>query len=198
MSREVAVVPTGTANTSSVLAALRRIGLDPVVTSDAESIAMTDRVVLPGVGRFGTAAGAIEGDVAESLRLRLSEDRSTLAVCVGLQLLAKSSEESPGIAGLGLVDSVVTRLGPGVRVPQMGWNHVQPGADVRLVRPGWAYFANSYRLTELPDGWAGATTEYDGPFVSAMERGNVLACQFHPELSGAWGYQLLDRWASLR
>jgi imidazoleglycerol phosphate synthase glutamine amidotransferase subunit HisH len=70
---------------------------------------------------------------------------------------------------------------------------VEPDGSISL-EPGWAYFANSYKVARLPENWSGATTDYGGSFVSAMERGAVLACQFHPELSGAWGSNLLRRW----
>ena len=79
-------------------------------------------------------------------------------------------------------------------MPQMGWNRVEPGPGSRFVESGWAYFANSYRIDRLPEGWAGSSTDHGGEFVSALEKGDVLACQFHPELSGEWGARLLDRW----
>jgi len=81
-------------------------------------------------------------------------------------------------------------------IPQLGWNHVTPDPDCKLIQPGAAYFANSYRITDPPPGFAAARTDYGGPFISAIERGNLLACQFHPELSGLWGLALLKRWAN--
>jgi imidazole glycerol-phosphate synthase subunit HisH len=197
VSPSLALVPTGTANTASVIAAFRRLGIDPELTADPEAIERADRVVLPGVGSFGAAGAAIADDgVATTLARRIEEGRPTLAVCVGMQLLAEASEESPGARGLGVVDAMVTRFGDQVRVPQLGWNRVEPHPSARYLRPGWAYFANSFRFLDLPEGWLGATTDHGGDFVSAMERGQVLACQFHPELSGVWGLSLLERWVS--
>ena len=126
---------------------------------------------------------------------RITEGRPTLAVCVGMQVLAASSEESPG-RGLGVVAGRIRRFSGGIRVPQLGWNRVDPDPGCRFVTPGWAYFANSYRFDTLPEGWSGATSEHGGSFVAAMERGDVLACQFHPELSGPWGLRLLERWVT--
>ena len=83
-----------------------------------------------------------------------------------------------------------------MRVPQFGWNEVQPAEDARLLEGGYAYFANSYRATEAP-GWTVAPATHGGRFVAAMERGNVLGCQFHPELSGAYGEALLSRFLEL-
>jgi imidazole glycerol phosphate synthase glutamine amidotransferase subunit len=124
---------------------------------------------------------------------RIKGGRPTLAICLGMQLLCASSEENPDSKGLGIVPGTVTRFAPDLRVPQLGWNMVQPDG-VTSLEAGWAYFANSYKVPSLPEGWSGAITDYGGSFVSAMERGAVLACQFHPELSGAWGSSLLRRW----
>lgn len=199
----VLVVETGTANTASVLAALRRAGGVPEIlgTSDvdrgavAERIAAADRVVLPGVGTFAAARATLDAQgVVEALRERVVAGRPTLAICLGLQLLASASEESPGVEGLGVFDARVHRFHGAVRVPQLGWNHVSPGDDCRLLTHGTAYFANSYRLHAVPKGWSGAMSDHGGPFVAGLERGAVLACQFHPELSGAWGADLLRRW----
>ena len=110
-----------------------------------------------------------------------------------MQLLCAAIEESPDTAGLGIVPETVTRFSGDLPVPQLGWNMVEPNGSTSLA-PGWAYFANSYKVPRLPDSWSGATTDYGGTFVSAMERGAVLACQFHPELSGTWGSNLLRRW----
>jgi glutamine amidotransferase len=79
-------------------------------------------------------------------------------------------------------------------VPQLGWNEVVPEPDCRLLRPGFAYYANSYRLESVPAGWSGALSDHGGSFVGALERGSVLACQFHPELSSRWGADLIESW----
>ncbi len=194
MSR-VVMVPTGTANTASVLAAFSRLGVSVEPVGDAREVADAAGVVLPGVGAFGAAITQIDAmGLRDALRARVDTGRPTLAVCVGLQLLCRDSDESPGATGLGAIDLGVTRFGGEAKVPQLGWNHVQPGVGSRFVEPGWAYFANSYRLEHSPDGWLAAGTDYSGRFVSALERGAVLATQFHPELSGSWGAELLRRW----
>lgn len=195
MSPLLSVVPTGTANTASVLAAFRRLGVDPALAGDAGDVADASHVVLPGVGAFGAAMGEVDRvGMRDALRDRLDEGRPTLAICVGMQLLARSSEESEGADGLGQVEGRVARFPDTVRVPQLGWNEVVADPGCRFVSDGWAYFANSYRMEALPDGWFGAISDHGGPFVAAMERGDVLACQFHPELSGAWGNRLLGAW----
>lgn len=199
----VLVVETGTANTASVLAGLRRAGGQPEVLGAAdvdralvpEIVARADRLVLPGVGAFAAARGALDAQgVVEALRDRIVAGRPTLGICLGMQLMASASEESPGVEGLGVWDATVRRFRGPVRVPQLGWNRVVAGEGCRLLVDGVAYFANSYRLDAVPPGWSGAVADHGGPFVAAVERGAVLACQFHPELSGAWGQDLLRRW----
>lgn len=195
MTRDVVVVGTSVANIASVLAALRRAGAQPVVSLEPAAIAGAERVVLPGVGAFGAAMGALrQARVADVVAERVEVGRPLLAICLGLQLLAEGSEESPGVAGLGVVPGVARRFPPVVRVPQLGWNRVRPGPGAAWIEAGSAYFANSYRIDTAPPGWSCATAEHGGPFIAALERGPVLACQFHPELSGAWGAALIRRW----
>jgi imidazole glycerol phosphate synthase glutamine amidotransferase subunit len=191
----VTIVPTGTANTASVVAALTRLGASTDEAAAADDVATSPGVVVPGVGAFGAAMAQVESlGLRQALRDRIEANRPTLAVCVGMQLLAGSSEESPGVTGLEVLEESVSRFGDGVSVPQMGWNTVEPGPDARFIEPGWAYFANSYRFDRVPTGWVGSRSDHGGTFVSALEKGDVLACQFHPELSGEWGARLLDRW----
>ena len=192
---EVVIVRTGTANLASVRAGLGRAGAATVISDDPERVAAAERVVLPGVGAFAAAMGVLREDrMVPALVERIAGNRPTLAICLGLQLLGTGSEESPGVAGLGIAPLVAERFPEGVRVPQLGWNRVIPSSGARLLEGGWAYFANSYRWTATPQGWEGAFSDHGGPFVAAVERGRVLACQFHPELSGSWGQRLLRRW----
>ncbi len=191
---EVLIVPTGTANTASVVAAFERLGARPRRCDDRRELETADRVVLPGVGAFGAAAERLdELGIRETLRARLGAGRPTLAICLGLQLFCTASEESPDATGLGVVPQTVTRFPDSVRVPQLGWNRIEP-VGCELLEPGYAFFANTYRVATLPAGWAGAMTDHGGSFVSALERGAVLACQFHPEISGSYGERLLARW----
>ena len=195
MSGEVTVVPTGTANMASVAAGFRRLGADLRPAESANEIRVADQLVLPGVGTFAAAMEHIdEHRWRRALVDRIQAGRPTLAICVGMQLLCEMSEENVETNGLGVVSETVARFPEGLIIPQFGWNRVTPDSACRFLRPGWAYFANSYRLGSVSDGWVGAKTEYGGSFVSAMERGDVLACQFHPELSGEWGSNLLGRW----
>jgi imidazole glycerol phosphate synthase glutamine amidotransferase subunit len=143
--------------------------------------------------------GLRERGLDRAIRARVEAGRPLLAICLGMQVLCEASEEAMGERGLGLVEGTVRRFPRGVRVPHMGWNRVIPvdrGAQEgeRLMHDDAMYFANSYRLSEAPDGWAVARSEHGGVFVAAIEQGPVLACQFHPELSGRAGEALLSRW----
>ena len=191
---DVVVVPTGVANLASVLSGFRRLGAAPEVALDAASVLNAPRVMLPGVGAFGPAMAALRASrVDDALRVRIAADRPTLAICVGMQLLFETSDESPGAEGLAVIPGHVGRFGDGVRVPQFGWNEVRPEPACRVLEPGHAYFANRYRALAAP-GCLIATAEHGGRFVAALERGALLACQFHPELSGSYGRRLLARW----
>lgn len=195
----VAIVATGTANLASIAAAFVRLGASPMVTREPALVDSAPLLVLPGVGAFAPAIKQLRSDELEQpLLKRIREGRPLLAICLGMQLLCDASDESPGIPGLGVVPAVARRFEPSagstLRVPHMGWNRVTPTATSRMIRDTSMYFANSYRIAHVPEGWAGATTSYVGTFASAIERGSILACQFHPELSGQAGSDLLQRW----
>jgi imidazole glycerol phosphate synthase glutamine amidotransferase subunit len=198
---DVAIVATGAANLASVLAAFTRLGVRPRVTRDPAVVAAAPMVVLPGVGAFGHAMQRLEDEaLVQPLRDRIAQGLPLLAICLGMQLLCEGSEESPGVQGLGTIPLRVERFAPAadqaLRVPQMGWNRIEPDPQAQFLQSGYMYFANSYRLRDVPAGWCAATSEYAGRFVAALERGGVLACQFHPELSGRAGADLLARWVS--
>lgn len=207
MSRpKVAVAATGVANLASVLAALGRAGADCSPTTDADALADADFAVLPGVGAFGEAASALRGrGLDRALLERWKRGAPTLGVCLGMQLFFEGSEESPGVAGLAILPGTIRRFASGLPLPQLGWNRVEaaPGlrADRGILREGWAYFANTYRLDSQPDACGAWFSDYGERFVAAVEAGeargggpSLLLCQFHPELSGRWGLGLLKRW----
>jgi len=195
---EVLIVPTGTANIASVAAAFRRLGASPTICDAPAGIESATHVMLPGVGAFAASMQRLAAaGFDEALKRRIDADRPTIAICVGHQLLFATSDESPGTRGLGIVDAHVGGFPAGVAVPQFGWNEIEAGDDALLLEPGYAYFANSYRATGAP-GWRVAMADHGGPFVAAMQRSNVIGCQFHPELSGAYGEALLSRFLGLR
>jgi imidazole glycerol phosphate synthase glutamine amidotransferase subunit len=192
---EVAILETGSANLASVIAAFAKLGAAPSLTRDPGAVESARRLVVPGVGTLAAAMASLAGGgLVAPLRERLAAGRRTLAICLGLQLLGAGSEESPGVDGVSAFRASATRFPRSVRTPQLGWNAIAPEPGCRLLEPGYAYFANSYRLVDPPPGAAAAYADYGGRFVAAFERDGLLACQFHPELSSRFGLALLGRW----
>jgi len=191
---DVLILPTGTANLASVQAAFAKLGRTTALADDADEILQAGHVVLPGVGTFGaTMDGLRRAGFDQAIAERVKNGRSTLSMCVGLQVLFEASDESPEDEGLGVIEGRVGCFSKDVRVPQFGWNQIEPEAGCRYLEQGYAYFANSFRTLAAP-GCTIATALHGECFVAAFERGNVLACQFHPELSGAFGHRLIQRW----
>ena len=193
----VSILTTGVANVASVVAAFTRLNCQTKLVSDAGAINDSDFLVLPGVGSFQSGMSSLlDKGLTDALRDRIAEGRPTLAICLGLQLLADASEESPGVRGLGVISETVTAFPDSVASPQFGWNWLSNENAPVLEEGGYVYYANSYRMTECPDGWGSGWTEYGGPFVGCIQKGAVVACQFHPELSGAYGNTILANWLS--
>ncbi len=191
----VTIIATGVANIASMRGAFHRLGCETVLTQEPARVLEDSLVVLPGVGAFGAGMERLRVLGLEgAIRERVTSGRSLLAVCLGLQLLCRSSEESPGIDGLSILDGVVERFRTPERIPQLGWNEVTAPPEARYLRSGYAYFANSFCARSITGVDVIAPATYGHQFVAACERGGLLACQFHPELSGAWGASLLDRW----
>ncbi len=195
MNREIYLLRTGVANLASVEAAFERLGARVRIGSDPDEARAAQALVLPGVGRFGVAMNALRETGLDSvLKDRLESRRPLLAICLGLQLLGQSSAESPRARGLGAFDLSARPFPAGVRSPQLGWNRMEAGEGCRLLRSGWVAYANGFRFERRPVGWSAAWSDHGGRFIAALERGPQLACQFHPELSGALGADLLERW----
>ena len=194
---DVAIIPTGTANLASVKAAFRRLGANPIIVDHADGIDQASHVMLPGVGAFGAAMKQLAAlGLAEALKQRIAANRPTIGICVGHQLFFATSDESPGVTGLAIIDAHIERFPGNVRVPQFGWNKIMPEAAMNLFDEGYAYFANSHRATAAP-GWRVAKADHGGPFVAAIEKDNIMGCQFHPELSHDFGESLLSRFLAL-
>jgi imidazole glycerol phosphate synthase glutamine amidotransferase subunit len=196
---DVVIVDSGVANLASIAGAFRRLNAGVVVTADPAIIRDAARIVLPGVGAFGAGMAALRSRGLDTvIRDRASRGTPLLGICLGMQLLCEASEETPGVTGLGVIAGTCRRLPAQVRIPHLGWNSVSAETAARFVTTGVAAFANSYALRESPAGWTPAWATHGVPFVAALERGPILACQFHPELSGAYGAALLERWLTGR
>ncbi|HEY6533590.1 MAG TPA: imidazole glycerol phosphate synthase subunit HisH [Acidimicrobiales bacterium] len=192
----VAVLDYGIGNLRSAQKALEHVGADARLTSDHGLIRDAAAVVLPGVGAFGACMQALHATgMADEAVDAAASGRPFLGICVGMQLLYEGSEESPGVAGLGVLPGVLRLLPESVKRPQMQWNLLdvrRPSALFAAVDdPVWVYFVHSY-AADADDATVVATCDYGGPVAAAVERGPLWATQFHPEKSGATGLQLLE------
>ena len=190
----IAVLDYGIGNLRSAQKALEHVGADARLTDDVKFIRGADAVVLPGVGAFGPCIEALRARGLDEVALdAIASGRPFLGVCIGMQMLFESSEESPDVAGLGVLPGRIRRLPDGVKRPQMQWNVLELSRSSEMLEgleaPVWMYFVHSYAPQMSVD--VVATCDYGGPVAAAVERGNVWATQFHPEKSGAPGLALL-------
>ncbi len=192
-------------NLRSVEKALSQLGEETVITRDPEEILSADRVILPGVGNFGDAMAQLQRlGLDEVIRETARRRIPFLGICLGLQLLFESSEESPGVLGLGILKGRIVRIpdAEGLKIPHIGWNSLEFAHDGRLFAglpaETYVYFVHSYYLKADDPRIVTATTEYGVPIHASVEQDNVFACQFHPEKSGAVGLQILKNFCGIR
>jgi glutamine amidotransferase len=200
----IAVLDYGIGNLHSAQKGLEQTGAEAKLTANAADIEAADAVVLPGVGAFGACMAALAATgLDEQARKAAASGRPFLGICVGMQLLYDSSEESPGVAGLGILPGRITWLPETVKRPQMQWNTLACRRPEHPLLAGldgaWLYFVHS--LSAQPDEAAGpqiiATTDYGIDVVAAVARDQVMATQFHPEKSARAGFRLLHNFVSM-
>ncbi|MBN8460137.1 MAG: imidazole glycerol phosphate synthase subunit HisH [Verrucomicrobia bacterium] len=197
---KVALVDYGAGNLRSVANALHALGVEPVVAGGPDALADATHLVLPGVGSFGDCMAELANrGLIEPVRAWLAAGKPYLGICLGYQILFDGSEETPGVAGLGVVPGRVRRFTEreGLKIPHMGWNSVVPrhpdrGRWAGLGCEPYFYYVHSYFPVPDDDSVIAAETEYGGTrFAAAIELPHVLACQFHPEKSQDAGQRLL-------
>ncbi|MDF2439074.1 MAG: imidazole glycerol-phosphate synthase subunit HisH [Abditibacteriota bacterium] len=200
----ITIVDCGINNLRSVQKAFEHLGHQTQVTRDAKDIGSAERIVLPGVGAFGTAMKSLQNaGVAEPLIEAVAGGKPFLGICLAQQLVFDWSEELGVHAGLGLVAGKVLRLPdePGLKIPHIGWSALSFPRETRLFRgiePGaMVYFVHSYHAVPDDEDVVAATSQHGPSFVAAIERDNLMAVQFHPEKSSAVGLQILQNFATL-
>lgn len=191
-------------NIKSVEKALQFIGEDAVVSRDRDEILSADKVVLPGVGAFGDAMSKLkEYNLVNTIYDVVDKKTPFLGICLGLQLLFENSEETPGVAGLGVLQGEILRIPdkPGFKIPHIGWNSLELTNSGRLFKgmneQAYVYFVHSYYLRAKEENIVKASTEYVTHIHASVEKDNVFACQFHPEKSGDVGLQILRNFAAI-
>ena len=197
--RPLAIVDYGMGNLRSVQKAFERLGHAAEVTRDAERIAAAPGVVLPGVGAFGACMTNLTAlGLVEPVKHAIGAGRPFLGICLGMQLLFDESDEFGPVAGLGVLPGRVVRFSTDAerKVPHMGWNSLRVVRRVPelagIEEDAYVYFVHSYYPVPTDPSVVATTTSYGPEFASSVARGNVFACQFHPEKSQQVGLRLLD------
>ena len=200
----IAIIDYDAGNIKSVEKALEALGEKAVLTRDRDTILGSDGVILPGVGSFGDAMGKLlDYGLDEVIHQVVERGIPFLGICLGLQLLFESSEESPGAAGLGVLKGRIVRLpdDKGLKIPHIGWNSLAYPNPGRLFEGipenSYVYFVHSYYLKAQDESIVTAVTEYGARVHASVEKGNVFACQFHPEKSSAVGLKILNNFIAI-
>ena len=202
--RMIAIIDYDAGNIKSVEKALLYLGEEAVITRDRDAILRADRVILPGVGAFGDAMDKLRTyGLDKVIQEVVGQNTPFLGICLGLQLLFESSEESEGVEGLGILKGKVVRLPEenNLKIPHIGWNSLKYPNPGRLfagiAEDSYVYFVHSYYLQAKDPSIVTATTEYGTLIHASVEQGNVFACQFHPEKSSEVGMQILKNFLTI-
>ncbi|WP_408071480.1 imidazole glycerol phosphate synthase subunit HisH [Butyrivibrio sp. JL13D10] len=200
----LAVIDYDAGNIKSVVNAFKLLGTEALVTRDPNEIMKADHVILPGVGAFGDAMRKLEEyKLTEVIRDVAKSGTPFMGICLGLQLLFDSSDESEGVAGLGILRGKIKRIPDNgtLKVPQIGWNSLKYPGEGRLFKgideDSFVYFVHSYYLDAEDKSIVKATTEYGVTIDASVEKDNVFACQFHPEKSAEVGMEILKNFLSI-
>lgn len=200
----IAIIDYDAGNLKSVEKALTALGEKPVVSRDKETILSADKVILPGVGSFGDAMEKLrQYGLVDVIHQVADQGTPFLGICLGLQLFFESSEECRGVRGLSLLPGKIVKFpdAPGLKVPHMGWNclDIKPGAKLfKGIESGaYVYFVHSYYLEAGEESDVAASADYGVRFGASVERGNLFACQFHPEKSSDTGLKILRNFIEL-
>ena len=198
----IAIVDYGMGNLRSVTNAFGKVGAEVKVTRDLKTIRDARAMVLPGVGAFGKCVENLRRfDLFDFLKEEIARGKPYMGICLGMQILLESSEEAPGIEGMGVIKGSVVRFQGGMKVPHMGWNSVdivKPGKIFDGVPKGsYFYFVHSYYPAPVEEDVTATFTEYGVRFTSSIQKENIFASQFHPEKSQGIGLKVLRNFVSL-
>lgn len=199
----VAIIDYGAGNLSSVKKALDYLGAESEITQNKDKILSASHVILPGVGSFGDAMASMEERGLVDTVKQAARKKNFLGICLGLQLLFESSEESPGVDGLGILKGKIVSIpkNKGLKVPHIGWNSVslkQKGGIFKNINDeSYFYFVHSFYLDGADEDVVAGITNYGVEIECAVQKGKLCATQFHPEKSSKAGLTLLKNFLEM-
>ncbi len=201
----IAIIDYGAGNIQSVYKALKFIGADCKVTSDKDEILNADGAILPGVGSFGDAMDTMtKRGIKDTIIEYTKSGKPFLGICLGLQLLFPESEETPGVKGLDIFKGTITKIpnqNRTLKIPHMGWNNIsikqKNGIFKDIEGEPYVYFVHSFYLKAQDKDIVAATTQYGVEIDAAVQKGNIIATQFHPEKSGGVGLKMLKNFVEM-
>jgi glutamine amidotransferase len=200
----IAIIDYDAGNLRSVEKALTYLGQSAIITRNKDEILSADKVILPGVGSFGDAMEKIRHyGLEEIIKEAINMKKPFLGICLGLQLLFERSDETDGVAGLGILEGEILRIPDceGLKIPHIGWNSIEIKPNAKLFKDinnqEYVYFVHSYYLKAKNENEVAATTNYSTLIHASIEKENIFACQFHPEKSGDVGLKILKNFAEL-
>ena len=201
----IAIIDYGAGNIQSVYKALKFIGADCKVTSDKDEILNADGAILPGVGSFGDAMDTMtKRGIKDTIIEYTKSGKPFLGICLGLQLLFPESEETPGVKGLDIFKGTITKIpnqNRTLKIPHMGWNNIsikqKNGIFKDIEGEPYVYFVHSFYLKAQDKDIIAATTQYGVEIDAAVQKGNIIATQFHPEKSGEVGLKMLKNFVEM-
>ena len=201
----IAIIDYGAGNIQSVYKALKFIGADCKVTSDKDEILNADGAILPGVGSFGDAMDTMTKRGNKDTIIEYTKSgKPFLGICLGLQLLFPESEETPGVKGLDIFKGTITKIpnqNRTLKIPHMGWNNIsikqKNGIFKDIEGEPYVYFVHSFYLKAQDKDIVAATTQYGVEIDAAVQKGNIIATQFHPEKSGEVGLKMLKNFVEM-
>lgn len=201
----IAIIDYGAGNIQSVYKALKFIGADCKVTSDKDEILNADGAILPGVGSFGDAMDTMtKRGIKDTIIEYTKSGKPFLGICLGLQLLFPESKETPGVKGLDIFKGTITKIpnqNRTLKIPHMGWNNIsikqKNGIFKDIEGEPYVYFVHSFYLKAQDKDIVAATTQYGVEIDAAVQKGNIIATQFHPEKSGEVGLKMLKNFVEM-
>ena len=195
----ITIIDYKSGNLRSIHNGFTKIGYEAEITSDPERIGNADFLVLPGVGAFGSVMDNIE-PFKDVIYEHINDDKPFLGICLGLQILLSSSEEAPGVKGLGIFKGQVKKIPEGRKIPHMGWNKLNVKKNCPILKDmdgEYFYFVYSYYANPDDEEVISGVTDYGVDLVASLSNNNCFATQFHPEKSGISGLKILKKFVNL-